>query len=253
MIDNWQTMYLERIKHTGNFDPSFDSLQAVHQAHLFSVPFEDLDIHLDVPLSLTLNDLLEKVVVSHRGGFCYELNHLFGQLLQSFGFEVSFIAAQVHGEAGAVGDYFDHMALVVNQTWLADVGFGGSSFLKPLSLEDRNIQPDAAGFYQIRELAPGKFQLMMSPKISESLKPLYNFDLLPQEIAAFQAQCIWKQIHEESHFRKNKICTMATERGRDSLLNQTFTRRMGDDKKIIEITDKVEEKKILRKYFNITI
>ncbi|MEZ4570135.1 MAG: arylamine N-acetyltransferase [Thermomicrobiales bacterium] len=38
--------YLRRLDYTGNLDPTVATLQALHQAHTASIPFENLDILL---------------------------------------------------------------------------------------------------------------------------------------------------------------------------------------------------------------
>src|SRR5690606_35043291 len=64
--------YLERIG--ASRDTPLAELQALHLEH---VPFENLDIHLGVPITLDRDALFHKVVRRRRGGFCYELNGLF--------------------------------------------------------------------------------------------------------------------------------------------------------------------------------
>ncbi|HEY7477344.1 MAG TPA: arylamine N-acetyltransferase, partial [Actinomycetota bacterium] len=69
--------YLERIGVEGPAEPSEETLRALHRAHLFAVPFENLDIHLGRPIVLDPERLVRKVVAERRGGFCYELNGAF--------------------------------------------------------------------------------------------------------------------------------------------------------------------------------
>jgi len=252
MNTGWVEKYTQRIHYDGVLQPSGVCLKALHQAHLMSVPFEDLDIHLGRPLSLNLQDLYHKVVLSNRGGFCYELNHLFGSMLRELGFQVNFIAAQVYGEDEQWGPQFDHMTIQVNGKWLADVGFGGRSFVQPLLLNDQNQQTDPGGAYQIRATRDQKFHLLRQDLEEGTFKPMYRFDLEPQDVQNFQAECNAKQQDPNSHFVKNKICTVATSEGRDSLLNSTFTRRIGSQKEIMEV-DKEMEVDILKKYFKIII
>ncbi len=252
MNTGWVVKYTQRIRYIGALQDSEACFKALHQAHLMSVPFEDLDIQLGRPLSLNLQDLYHKVVLSNRGGFCYELNHLFGSMLRELGFQVNFIAAQVYGEDEQWGPQFDHMAIQVNGKWLADVGFGGRSFVQPLLLNDQNQQTDSGGVYQIRATWDQKFHLLRQDREDGTFKPMYRFDLEPQEIQNFQTECRAKQRDPNSHFVNNKICTIATSEGRDSLLNSTFTRRIGSEKEVIEV-DKEMEVDILKKYFKIII
>jgi len=68
--------YLERINYPRPVKPDVETLHGLQLAHLRSVPFENLDIHLGVPLNLSVPAFYEQIVVHRRGGFCYELNGL---------------------------------------------------------------------------------------------------------------------------------------------------------------------------------
>ena len=77
--------YLDRL---GLGAPAADAagLRSLHVAHLRRIPFENLDIHLGVPITLDEAAMYRKIVEHRRGGFCYEVNGLFGLLLRELGF-----------------------------------------------------------------------------------------------------------------------------------------------------------------------
>ena len=70
--------YLDRINYGGSLEPSFATLAALQKAHVCSVPFENLDVQLGRPLSTSIQEAYEKIVINMRGGWCYEQNGLFG-------------------------------------------------------------------------------------------------------------------------------------------------------------------------------
>src|SRR5690348_7230935 len=90
--------YLDRISCEGCASPTPGVLRSLQKAHLLSVPFENLDIHYKIPIELNARGIYEKVVIKRRGGFCYELNSLFGELLSSLGFNVKLISARVFNQ-----------------------------------------------------------------------------------------------------------------------------------------------------------
>ncbi|HEY3475804.1 MAG TPA: arylamine N-acetyltransferase, partial [Anaerolineales bacterium] len=92
--------YLARIGYTKAIKPDVETLRGLHCAHMFQVPFENLDIARERPIRLTEEALWEKIVVQKRGGFCYELNGLFAWLLRQSGFDVSYLNARVYNGQG---------------------------------------------------------------------------------------------------------------------------------------------------------
>src|SRR4051794_2350417 len=95
--------YLDRIGYQGNLEPSPAVLARLHRQHVWSVPFENLDIHYGKAIVLDEGALFKKVVENHRGGFCYELNLLFHGLLAELGFQSRIIAARIVDSQGKLG------------------------------------------------------------------------------------------------------------------------------------------------------
>ncbi|GAA4649937.1 hypothetical protein GCM10023116_22190 [Kistimonas scapharcae] len=93
--------YLDRIEFVRNPDCSAECLRALHVAHLNHVPYETIDLRLDIPVSMDIEAIYKKVVLRRRGGYCYELNRLFAWLLRKLGFKLHYLSASLwHGERG---------------------------------------------------------------------------------------------------------------------------------------------------------
>ncbi len=105
--------FLDRIGYLGPTAPTETSLRALHHAHLCTVPFENLDIHLGRPIVLDERALFTKIVGHRRGGFCYELNGLFAAFLRDLGFGVTMLAAQFPRDDGRTAPEMDHLVLLV--------------------------------------------------------------------------------------------------------------------------------------------
>jgi N-hydroxyarylamine O-acetyltransferase len=208
--------YLARINDDGPVGPSLETLRRLHYAHLLSVPFENLDIHLKRPIVLDLDLVYTKVVEKRRGGYCYELNGLFAQLLHEIGFEVSMLSARVANEQGGFSPEFDHMALLVrlNQSWLADVGFG-SCFLYPVIVDEAARSEDATGTYTITRGYDG--HALNRASEDGELNPIYKFTLEPHSLAEYDAMSTYHQTSPDSWFTKRRVCTRATTQGRITL------------------------------------
>ena len=106
------------------------------------------------PVSLDLAALYDKIVRRRRGGFCYELNGLFAELLRRLGYRVTLLSAGVAQDGGGFGPEYDHLLLLVelDRRWMVDVGFG-ENFKSPLDLDAAGAQVQGPKAYRIS--APG--------------------------------------------------------------------------------------------------
>lgn len=121
--------YLARIGWTGERRANAATLRSLHRAHMYGIPFENLEPIGGSAPSLALPDIEAKLVRGGRGGYCYEHNTLLAAVLEAFGFGVRRLAARVVLGADGVIRPRTHMALLVDVPgepgpYLADVGFG---------------------------------------------------------------------------------------------------------------------------------
>src|SRR5205085_4786733 len=87
--------YLERIGISGTLGPDAATLTALHRAHRFAIAFENLDIPLGRGIALAPALLFDKMVTRRRGGYCFEQNGLFLQVLEAIGFAARPLLARV--------------------------------------------------------------------------------------------------------------------------------------------------------------
>ncbi len=202
--------YLDRIGYAGDVRPDQSVLVALQKKHVCAVPFENLDVQLGRPVTISPEDAYEKIVVKGRGGWCYEQNGLFAWALSEIGFDVSRTAAAVMRQDQGDESLANHLCLLVTtpespNKYLVDVGFGGS-MLEPIELlEGEHSQPpfrlglnkNADGYWRFWEdLGGGKF----------------SFDFLaePADEAALQAQCALLQSDPSSNFVLNLVAQLRT-------------------------------------------
>lgn len=202
-----QHRYLARIGWTGPVAPDLPTLRSLHRAHVRAVPFENLDIHLGVPVELDLDRILGKVVDRRRGGFCFELNAAFASLLTSIGFTVELLEGQVYGDAELVP--FGHLCLRVtlDVPYLADVGFG-RAFDEPLRFEPDVDQQDAVGTFRIEATGGDWFDLRTNGA------PTYRFSSRARALRDFQPGCTYHQTSPASPFTQGTVCSLRTDDGR---------------------------------------
>jgi len=206
--------YLERVGLDSVPSPDPTGLAAVHRAHLYSIPFENLDIHLGTPIRLDRDGLFDKLVGRRRGGFCYENNLVFAGALLALGFRLDLLSARVWGEA-AFGPPFDHMTLRVwfgDIAVLADVGFG-DSFELPLPLDDLWHQRAEGERFRLRSEGD-EWTLEILPEDGRDPVPLYCFDLTPRPPEDYRPMCHFQQTSPDVWFTQRWVVTLPTERGR---------------------------------------
>ena len=76
-------------------------LSEIMYRYAAAVPYENLDILAGIPLSLEEADLYDKIVLRHRGGYCFEINGFLTAFLRSLGYEVTeYMARYLRGESG---------------------------------------------------------------------------------------------------------------------------------------------------------
>ena len=198
--------YLARIEYTGPRTADLQTLIALHRAHLRSIPYENLDIHLGRSLSLDESAIFAKLVTARRGGWCYEMNGLFAWALEDLGFEVTRLASCVGRQSPDTEDGA-HLILMVKLDcpYLADVGFG-HGLLEPIPLEAGTYQQD----YLTYRLAPKGDRWFFTNHAYGG--PGIDFTLRPRSMSDFATHCHNMQTSSESWFVQSTVCHRAASR-----------------------------------------
>jgi N-hydroxyarylamine O-acetyltransferase len=197
--------YFARTGYTGPESPTLPVLRGLLRAHVLSIPFEALDVQLGKPVSLEAEAAYEKIVVCNRGGWCYEQNGLFGRVLDTIGFDVMRVAAAARrSERGAVADA-NHLCLLVRtvdspNTWLVDVGFGGS-MIAPIRLQEGEYEqrPFHIG---LRRTEDSYWRFWEDPGDGA-----FDFDFRAEaaDESALRAKCEFLQTSPDSGFVQNLV------------------------------------------------
>ncbi len=242
--------YLDRISYHQPVAATKECLFELQKRHIYSVPFENLDVHYKNEIKLDINRIYHKVVNNNRGGFCYELNGLFFQLLQAIGFQVKMVSARVYSSKEVYGREHDHLANIVDledTQYLVDVGFGKFT-LQPLEITFNRIQKDPFGQFELGTYDAGYLQV--NEVIAGKLVPRYIFHPQARAFSEFKEMCHFHQTHEDSHFTGKKLISIATVDGRITLNNNQIKITKGG--KAEEILFKESEfEQHLKTYFGI--
>lgn len=247
--------YHKRIGYTGSLEPTYDTLIALQRAHLLTVPFENLDIYRNIPIYIDPPAQFDKVVRKRRGGFCYELNSLFYQMLHAMGFETIMVSARTYSyERGVFGPEYDHMSILVHVQkilYLVDVGYGDFA-MRPLELDFQIDQKDPDGStYRMR--THDMNDMLVCRVENHTAKPLFVFTDQPCRLRDFEGMCKFHQTDSASRFMKKRLVTIATENGRKTLSGNTFTMIHGDNDIEVEIENEEDIKTLLKQEFGIDL
>jgi len=218
------SQYLERIGLSRPPDPDEGGLHQLHSAQSFSIPFENLDIHLGRPISLKPEDLTAKMLQRRRGGYCFELNGIFRMALAELGFAVRPQMARVLYGRGAPGAR-THEVLIVTASgrkWLADAGFGGPGLRLPIPVVSGEVQVQYGERYRLRQ-DPG-LGMVLQKGVQNLFVDLYAFNenelTLEMDIEAGNH---FTSTWPDSIFRLQRMCSLARPWGRITLSDMELT------------------------------
>ena len=250
--------YLERIGVGRPLPPTAGTLRELQRAHLLHVPFESYDCALGRPVTVDRAINFTKIVEHRRGGFCFELNGLFGWLLESLGFEVTLLSARPYavGRESEAAPEFSHLVLLVpiaGERWLVDVGFG-DGFLEPLRLDETADQERELG--RRYRMVPGakdrpwsKIQLFGGADAEA-----YFFTLEPRRIEDFTGMCRHYSTAPESRFVRSPVCSRATPTGRVTLAERRRLIVTADGVRTERsLATEAEERAALREWFGVEL
>lgn len=221
--------------------PTFETVERLQSAHVRTVPFETLSItgtpdgdRAGEGVSLQLPALYEKLVKRERGGFCFELNGLFGWLLSELGFDVDRVAACVLDDDGDPRPPANHHALLVafERPYVVDVGLGLPKMRRPVPLED-HTGSDSVGiaWRTVESDRPDADYVMQTRRSDGTWSDRYIFTTDSRQLSYFAATCEHLATAPESTFTGDPTVNVGTEGGYKRLTPETFTEVTGGEKR----------------------
>lgn len=229
--------YFTRIGYQGPRAATLEVLQELHKLHPRSIPFENLNPLTHRAVKLDLESVEQKLITQKRGGYCFEQNALFANVLMQLGFSVTPLLARVlwGRESDAIPPR-THMVLRVdigNEAWIADVGFGSVTLTAPLRLIAGSAQPTQLGTFRLADASRGALFLEVQSR-DESWARVYRFDLQPVEWIDYETSNWYTSSAPESVFLNNLIVCLVLPESRLTLLNDQLNERAADGQVISE-------------------
>jgi arylamine N-acetyltransferase len=231
--------YFGRIGYRGPVEPTIETVHALVAAHNGSIPFENLDPLLGIPVAdLGAAALADKLVRRRRGGYCYEHNGLMGYVLDALGFGVERLAGRVvwMNPDGSLPAQTHQVLSVsvpgVDGPLLVDVGFGGQTLTSPIRLEPGPVQETRHEPYRIRDRGDG-YQL--EAEINGEWQPLYMFNTRPQPRIDLEVGSWYVSTHPKSFFVTGLTAALVTDDARWNLRGRHLAIHRAEDTERIRL------------------
>lgn len=254
-------MNIQAIEHYLDIDasqynePTLEALNYYIKQYMLTVPFENINVQNGVPISVDIDDLYDKIINQHRGGFCYEMNHFFGTYLDAKGFTVYRMSATVHQPGGTFSPDGSHMSLVVpieGVNYVADVGFGD---LPLQALPITNLDPtqpvtDITG--EFRAISENEATYKVQKLENDEWVTRYQAYNAPKQVSDFSDMIEYNSSNPESIFVQQLIVTKPQTYGRATMSFNHLTLSKPSNKEKSEVTSN-NYRKILKDYFNLDV
>lgn len=270
-MDTRLAAYLARLGLASPPAPTPEGLAAVQAAHRQAIAFENLDVALGRAIAIESEAVFAKLVMGQRGGYCFEMNRLFADMLALMGLATRPLLARARlGLAEGVVMPRTHVLLlgeIGGEAWIADAGFGGS-YVPPLPLRDgaQAATPDGAR-HRLRHI--GKPGAMGGEWLLERAGPAsttdgrafdhgdwqgqYSFDMAevaPMDLAMSNH---WSCTHPLSRFVGSQIVSMVLPDGFATLTGRALKLRGGGEAAERELADAADYRAVLADQFGIAL
>ncbi|HOO25524.1 MAG TPA: arylamine N-acetyltransferase [Clostridiales bacterium] len=245
-------LYLKRIGFEKEPKLNYETLKELQYRHLCTVPYENLDILKGIPIRLDAQGMYEKIVLNHRGGYCFELNGAFGALLRELGFEVTDCMARFLKNEKEI-PMRRHRVLKVrcdDGLFLCDVGVGMICPVYPVSLDTYDIQNIGNEEYRISK--DDFLGTVLWQCLDGEWDRFFSFTDEPQLDIDYIMPSFYCEKHPDSPFIVDYMLAIQTPFGGKNALNGnrlTYWDEEGKHKK--EIETEAERREAFEKYFNL--
>lgn len=252
--ENEVKQYLEKIGMQYPLQPTIENLRKLQCNHLATIPYENLNILYNMPISLQGSDLFKKMIIEGRGGFCFELNALFQFLLKALGYKVSsyhtrLLAFEPEEQLlrhRLLKVDFDHIS------YISDVGIRSESPRYALRLIENEIQTDGISKYRfICDDVHG--WIFEQKKYNQDWKPVFAFQTLSIYEKDYVMPTFFCEKHPDSPFLKGPQMSIFPKNKHITVANQTFI--ISDGNRIVEKHELTESEfeTVCLEYFHINI
>jgi N-hydroxyarylamine O-acetyltransferase len=241
--------YLARIKAVKTPEPTLEFVSYMMQCHLFSIPFENLDVQAGKVVSLIPEEIVDKIVYRNRGGYCYEVNGLLTMALQELGIACYFTSARSMTYATKrPRTHLVVIAKIEGRSYLLDTGFGSHGIRLPMDLSQTNQEIVQDGQTYKLEKKGSDFNLYAW--VHETWLPQYSFKKQTYDYIDFAPVNYMNSTHPDSIFVKAPLIILFNSEGKKVLSGNTI-KYYSNGKMTEKVFDKSEYEVVLKEEFNL--
>ena len=240
--------YFERLGWGGGRQADFATLSGLLEAHMHSVPFENLDVLLRRPIRLDTGSLQRKLVRARRGGYCFEHATLFGAVLEKLGFDIARHTARVVLVTPREQAPRTHMFLIASLRqgrFVVDPGFGSQSAPFPVPLVDATEAGNATHWLQ----RDGRWW-MLRVRTPDKVIDAWASTLDADNETDFVLGNHYTSTYPDSAFVNRLMLHARTAEGSVSVMNRDVTVRVaGEIRDKTQLADRGELRDLLARHF----
>ncbi|GAB6193511.1 arylamine N-acetyltransferase family protein [Desulfocastanea catecholica] len=228
--------YLKHVLVNQSPEVSISFIKQLQNAHLATFPFSNLGVLLHENLSLESQVLFERVVTNKRGGYCFEHNKIFFEILKNLGFQCDIALGRVLHNRDIDVPRTHRITKVTFEecNYIVDVGFGPLCPRVPLNLDCDKPQDQGDAVYRIIQPDRGRFFLQIEQV--DGWFTLYSFD----NGLYTEADCLcghhYSSTHADATFVNNLVVSLKSYHDVRLLKNGEFHRIRGGNTVITKIS-----------------
>lgn len=204
-----------------NHKLDFEFLRNAVTGHVRTYAFSSVACWLGDELPLDFNSLFNRIIAKRRGGYCFEHNGLFYNILQELGFDVQLYLARVIYNQDIHSGLTHRITMTKydGDAYVLDVGFGSLGPRIPVPMSGAEVH-DGEKVFRITEINPGEYHMQV-------LKNGAFFSLYRFELARYgQSDCILGHFYSSQHpdavFVNNLVSSLILEHETRSLRNLEY-------------------------------
>ncbi|GMH67053.1 hypothetical protein TL16_g04579 [Triparma laevis f. inornata] len=235
------------------------------RSHMESIPFENLDVVLRATpevIPMKTEWIVDKLVLSQRGGYCFEQATVLLEALVALGFSsVRPVLSRVRwGKAPEQQTGTTHMfvtCVIDSVTYLADVGFAGTNSVAPinLSIGDEPQQKPEGVFRVVKKDDDYSYLEVQDRNVETDWRALYCWNDVPALTPDLECWNYFSCQFPTARFTNQCFISKLVKNERCFILNDKFIRRDMNGEKLEEetITTKHRLEELVTTFFGIAL